>query len=355
MCIIGAMAKDPDQSAVLRGVLIGCGFFAANHMHAWAGLEGVRIVAVCDTDPAKADAFARRFGAAPFSDAEAMLRQVRPDFADIATTVASHRPLVTLAAAHCRAVICQKPFAETLDDAEAMVAACAARGIPLLVHENFRWQSPFRALAAAVAAGEIGPPTFLRLSFRHAFDIYANQPYLAAIEDLALTDVGLHLFDMARSVMGDADSVYCQTQRLNPRVAGKDAFIATLRHRSGAVSSVECSFCSHYAPDPFVQTLAAAEGPLGSVEIRQGYRMRLHRDGRVIETDVEPAVPAWGGKPWHLVQDSVIAFQRHALDVMRGQAEAQPSGADNLRTLALTFAAIRSAVTGQAVTPAWPS
>jgi predicted dehydrogenase len=336
---------------ILRGVLIGCGFFARNHMEAWAGIEGVDIVGVCDTEPTKAEAFARDFGARAYTDAGAMLAELKPDFTDIATTVASHRSLVTLAARHSRAVVCQKPFAETLKDGAAMVAACEAADIPLLVHENFRWQSPYRALGTALTSGVIGVPSFLRLSFRHAFDIYANQPYLAPIEDLALTDVGLHLFDMARFLMGDVARVYCQTQRLNPRVAGQDAFLATLRHTSGAVSSVECSFYSHYTPDPFVQTLAVAEGPVGTIELLQGYRMQLHKAGRVTETDVEPEVPVWSEKPWHLVQESVIAFQRHAVQVMRGQATAQPSGADNLRTLAVTLAAIRSAATGQSVEP----
>lgn len=333
----------------LRGALVGCGFFARNHMQAWAGIDGVKIVAVCDTDPARADSFAKAFGATPYTDAAVMLAEVGPDFTDIATTVASHRPLVELAARHSRAVICQKPFAETMSDGAAMVAACERAGIPLLVHENFRWQLPYRALGSALRSGVIGQPTFLRLSFRHAFDIYANQPYLAEIKDLALTDVGLHLFDMARFLMGDVAQVHCLTQRLNPRIRGQDAFLACLRHTSGAVSSVECSFFSHYTPDPFVQTLAVAEGPLGSIELVQGYRVRLHKDGRVTETDVEPPVPGWGEKPWHLVQDSVIAFQTHARDVMQGKATPQPSGADNLRTLAVTLGAIRSVETGQAV------
>jgi D-apiose dehydrogenase len=333
----------------LRGALIGCGFFARNHMRAWAGIDGVEIVAVCDTDPAKALAFADDFGATAYTDAAIMLAKVRPDFTDIATTVASHRPLVELAARHSGAVICQKPLAETMADGEAMVAACDRAGIPLLVHENFRWQSPYRALGAALASGAIGAPTFLRLSFRHAYDIYANQPYLADVADLALTDVGLHLFDMARFLMGDVARVYCETQRLNPKVTGQDAFLANLRHVSGAVTSVECSFFSHYEPDPFVQTLAVAEGPLGSIELLHGYRMRIHKDGSVTETDVEPPVPGWGEKPWHLVQDSVIAFQTHARDVMLARVEPQPSGADNLRTLAVTLAAIQSSKSGNAV------
>ena len=85
-----------------RGVLIGCGFFARNHMLAWRDLPGVTIAAVCDLDPTKAAAFAEEFGAKAFGDVNAMLEEIRPDFADFAATVSSHRALVGMAASHGR-------------------------------------------------------------------------------------------------------------------------------------------------------------------------------------------------------------------------------------------------------------
>jgi D-apiose dehydrogenase len=72
----------------------------------------------------------------------AMLAAEKLDFVDIITTVESHRPLVELAAGHGLPVICQKPFALDMADARAMVEACERAGVPLMVHENFRWQSP---------------------------------------------------------------------------------------------------------------------------------------------------------------------------------------------------------------------
>jgi predicted dehydrogenase len=331
------------------GVLIGCGFFARNHMAAWAGISGIRIAGVCDVDPAKADAFARDFGATAYTDAGAMLAAVKPDLVDIATTVGSHRALVEAAAPHARLIICQKPLAETLADGRAMAAAAQAAGAAFLVHENFRWQRPFRALRAAIDDGQIGTPRFLRLTFSHGFDIYANQPYLAEVQDLALTDIGLHLFDLARFLMGDVAAVACRTQRLNPRVKGQDAFAALLSHGSGTASSVECSFHSQRHPDPFPQTLALVEGSTGTLELAAGYRMHLHRAGSCETLDVEPPVPSWGEKPWHLIQDSVIALQTHAVAVLEGRADPQPSGAHNLGTLAVTLAAIRAAQTGRTV------
>ena len=57
-----------------RGVLIGCGFFADNHLRAWHEIEGATIVAVCDRDRGKAEAAALKHGIARiYDDAEAML------------------------------------------------------------------------------------------------------------------------------------------------------------------------------------------------------------------------------------------------------------------------------------------
>jgi len=338
------------MSAGFRGVLIGCGFFARNHMHGWADAEGADIVAVCDLDRGKAEAFARHFGVLEsFTDAGAMLAAVRPDFVDVATTIESHRPLVELALGNGALTVVQKPFAPSYADGAAMVAAAARAGRPLLVHENFRWQRPFRELAARIAAGEIGAPSFARISFRHGWDVYANQPYLLEAEDLALMDVGLHLFDVARFLMGDVARVSCETQRRNPAVRTPDAFAALLRHGSGAVTEVDCSFWSRIAPEPFPQTLAWIEGETGTLELGADYRLRLHRDGRATETDVDAPPRPWAERPWHVVQDSVSAFEAHVVDVLRGTAEPQPSGAHNLETLALTLAAARSAERGETV------
>ncbi len=326
-----------------RGALIGCGFFARNHMHGWADAEGADIVAVCDTDPAKAEAFARTFDAEPFTDAATMLAATKPDFVDVATTVASHRPLVELALAHGALTICQKPFAERYADGLAMVEAAERAGRPLLVHENFRWQRAFRLIRAEIDAGAIGRPSFARLSFRHGFDIYANQPYLAEVADLALTDIGLHLFDLARFLMGDVATAACLAQRLNPRVKGEDAFTALLGHVDGGVTSVETSFYARTTPDPFPETFARIEGPAGTIELDRGFRIRLHTDAGVREIDGDPPVPAWGERPWHVIQESVAAFEAHVVAVLDGRAAPQPSGRHNLATLAVTLACIRSA------------
>lgn len=334
-----------------RGGLIGAGFFARNHMQAWRDLqpEGARIVGVCDVDGDRACAAAAEFGAEPFTDAAAMLDALEPDFVDVATTPPSHRALVELCAPRAPLVICQKPIANGLEDARAMVEACDAAGATLLVHENFRWQRPFTRMLELLREGAVGPARFMRVSFRHRWDVYAGQPYLATVPRLAIMDMGVHLFDLARLFMGEATHVLCETQRRNLRVTGEDAFTALTRHAGGGVCATDASFDSRLSPEPFPQTLATIEGDDGTLELRPGYRLLIHDARGRREEDVEPPVPAWGERPWHVVQDSVLSFERHALAVLRGEAGPQPSGADNLRTLALCLAAYDSAEGGRRV------
>ncbi|MRX52082.1 gfo/Idh/MocA family oxidoreductase [Paracoccus sp. S-4012] len=334
-----------------RGCLIGCGFFARNHMHAWTDLPGARITAVCDTDRARAEAFARDFGVASiYTDAAEMLAAERPDFCDIATTPPSHRALVELAAPHARLLICQKPIADTLEDARAMVAACEAAGAALVIHENFRWQAPLVRMKAVIEQGGIGTPRHGRFEFRHKWDVYAGQPYLAEFPRLAIMDVGVHVFDLARHFMGEAAAITCETQRRNPRVAGEDAFTVLTRHATGDVSVCDVSFHSRYDPEPFPQVWARVEGDEGTIELLPGHRLVIHGEAGRVEEDGEPPVPAWGERPWHVVQDSVRRFQAHVIDVLDGRTMPQPSGADNVRTLALCLAAYESAETGRRVT-----
>jgi predicted dehydrogenase len=257
--------------------------------------------------------------------------------------------LVQLLAARGLAIICQKPFARDLAEGRAMVDACARARVKLMVHENFRWQSALMAVKAVVARGEIGTPAAARISFRHAHDIYAGQPYLATEERLAIMDLGIHLVDLARYYLGEATRIACQTQRINPRVRGEDSVSILLDHAGGTVSFVDFSFFTHLHPDPFPQTVVRLEGTDGVASLETGYRLVVDGKRGRREENVEPPVPAWGARPWHTIQDSVRAIQRHWVACLRDGREPDTSGADNLRTLALVERAYESAAAGHAL------
>jgi predicted dehydrogenase len=336
--------------ANLRGGLIGCGYFARNHMHAWNYIDGVEIAAICDADRDRAVRFGTDFGVeSTHSDAAIMLRDAKLDFVDIVTQPASHRSLVELAAANNVPVICQKPLALSLDDAEAMTDAFRTAGLPFMVHENFRWQRPMRAVKAAIE--HIGPLFFGRVSLRSGFDVYANQPYLATDPRFILIDLGVHLLDLARFFMGDAASICCRTQRVNPRINGEDVATALLGMQSGATCLVDMSYASRLEEDLFPQTLVHIEGRDGSVTLGANYRLSIVSNGEVQIEDVSPNLFSWSSPPGQATQEAVVAIQTHWCDCLQTGKEAETSGEDNLKTLDLVFGAYESAETGEVFHP----
>ena len=117
--------SQPSKSAPLRGLFIGAGFFSRNHLHAWAEVEGAEIAAICDRDPARAEAAAKEFGIAEWVTDAAVLQSGRFDFVDICTTMETHEALVGLAVGAGVPVIVQKPFAP--DIATCLRIEAAAR------------------------------------------------------------------------------------------------------------------------------------------------------------------------------------------------------------------------------------
>lgn len=336
-----------------RAALVGCGFFANNHLNAWRDLAGrCEIVAVCDIDPARAAAAGQRFGIpGVYSDFEAMLERERPDFVDIVTTAPSHRSLVETCARKRIPAIVQKPLAPDWSEACALVAAMEGAGLPLMVHENFRFQRPLARAIEILASGAIGRPTWGRISFRSGYDIYSGQPYLAQVDRFILLDLGIHLLDVARALFGEVEEIFCRTQRVKPGIAGEDMATVILTHRNGATSVVDLTYASRQSPDPFPQTLVHIEGDVGSIRLEDRYVMAVTTPQGFYNTTVAPQPSSWGKEPWLLTQDSVIATQAHWLDCLDSGREPATSGADNLRTFALVEASYRSAAEGIVVRP----
>lgn len=337
---------------VLRVGAIGCGFFAENHLAAWANMEGVKLAAVCDLDPEKARGAAARHGAgAAYSDAAEMLRAEKLDLVDIITTMPSHAGLVGLVAGHGLPLIVQKPLAPSFEDCVAIVETCRKAGVPMMVHENTRFLTPMRRAKAVIESGAIGTPTWARVSFRTGHNIYGKQPYLAREEHFVLLDLGVHMLDVARFLLGDVRRLYSQVESIKPGIAGEDMATTMLRHESGATSVVECSYASPIHPDPFPELTLQVEGTAGSIDVRSGYRMTVFSGGVAEEHDVGPALMPWSTPPWHGTQESVLRVQQHFVDCLRTGAEPETSGADSLKTYGLVFGAYRSARTGEAVAP----
>lgn len=342
-----------SAAAPMQVGLIGCGFYAQNHLNAWADLrsEGAILSAVCDRDPAKAEAAGTKFGVPWFTDATTMLDAVPLQLVDITTRMDTHRELAALTATRRIPTVVQKPFAPGWDECVAIVETARAHDCWLAVHENFRFQTPLMRVKQVLEQGAIGEPSWARLSFRTGFDVYRTQPYFYDEERLVILDVGIHVLDIARWLLGEVAHLSCETQRRNPKVRAEDTATILMRHVSGAVSVVEATYETRKIPDPFPETMLEIEGPAGSIVVTRGERMSVTTQGLSYDEHIGEPLLHWTSRPWHVSQASVLHTNRHMLERARAGVPASTSGEDNLKTFALVEAAYEAASTGRSVKP----
>ena len=137
--------------------MIGAGWVTEHHLKAYRQHAGrAKVVAVADPDPAarkrRADAFDIP---ATYADAAEMLAAERLDAVDIATPRESHVAMCELAAARGVAILCQKPLAPNLQEAQALVRKLPV-GVRLMVHENWRFRPHYRMIRQWLREGHIG-------------------------------------------------------------------------------------------------------------------------------------------------------------------------------------------------------
>lgn len=337
----------------LNFAVLGTGFWAGYQVPGWLELPGVKLLATCDRDLARARALADRFGAPhAYADPDELLRNHAAElhFVDVITQVETHRALVEKVVAYGLPVICQKPMADSLSDAQAMLDAALAANVPFFVHENWRWQAPVRRIKEIIDAGTIGKPFRARLQFCHAFPVFENQPALREVEHLALADVGSHLFDVARLWFGEVAQLYCRTATVNPTVRGEDVATTLLSHRSGVETVVELSFSSRFARDPFPESFYVVEGSEGSITLSYDNELAIATRQGVEKLKADPSVLYdWVNPDYALVHCSIVDCNRDILKQLRGEGQSEMAATDNFETARLVWAAYESAKTGQVV------
>jgi predicted dehydrogenase len=334
----------------LRFAVLGAGFWAPYQLAAWQEVPGARCVAIYNRTRSKGEALARRFGIpAVYDDARELLVRERPDFVDIITDVGAHAEFVHLAAEHRVNAICQKPLAESLQAARAMEAACRDAGVSLLVHENWRWQTPIRRLKQVLDSGQIGRLFRARIQYSSSFPVFIKQPFLKELEQFLLMDIGTHILDVARFLFGEPWALFCRTARVHADIRGED--VATVMMAVDKQTSVVCemSYASRLEHERFPETFILVEGDEGSAELAPDYWLRVTTAAGTHAQRHPPPRYAWAEPAYDLAQASIVPCNANLLSALRGEGPAETTAEDNLRTLELVFAAYESARTGRAV------
>ncbi len=355
-----------SEQRTLKGALLGTGSIAQFHMPAWQAIREVEMVAVADTDLQRARAFASAHGVDPqrvYSDHTRLLASETLDFVDVATPPHCHRDHVLAVAGAGVHVLCQKPFATSLADAQEMTLACRRAGVRCVVNENWRWRPWYREVKRLIDHGTIGTPRYAAFCYRgdevlpradgSLPAVLERQQYAAQMPRLILLEWGIHLIDVLRFLLGPVDRVSAEMSRTSELVQGEDRATVTLRFATAAIGVIDISWGTPIDQqqrlvrgcyEPFV-----VEGDRGSVQLDfrpddvftvtdEHRRRKVH-----LRQSPQDRMSAY--------QDSFRATQQHFVTCLQTGAVAENEAEDNLHTLAIMLAAYAAADGGRTLVP----
>lgn len=336
----------------LKLAAVGTGYFAQFHYEAWSRIENVDLVGLCTLDGTMGRNIADRFDIATVhGDVADMLDAVKPDLLDIATPPPTHRRFIEAAVSRGVAVVCQKPFTESLAEAEAVTALAEQAGVPLIVHENFRFQPWHREARKILDAGTLGE--IFQLSFRlrpgdgQGPDAYLDrQPYFQNMERFLVHETAIHFIDVFRYLMGEVDSVYADLTRFNPVLSGEDAGYILFQFRNGARGLFDGNRLVDHEAENRRLTMGEMliEGSDAVLRLDGDGSMNLRKHGYDVEV---PVNYEWENRGF--AGDSVYMLLRHVVQHLTAGAPAMNTARDYLVNLRIEDAIYRSSESGAKV------
>lgn len=271
---------------MLKIGIIGTGGMAKSHAKAYQSQNGVEIIACCDIVEERAKEFAEQFKIKTwYTDYKKMLANEKMAGISIASTDATHAEISIEALKHRVAVLCEKPMAVTVPEAQKMMAAAKKAKVINMINFSKRNSSAIQYAKKYIDEGNIGKimhvdAQYLQswLSTKHWGDWRTKSAWLWRLSTKhgsggVLGDIGCHIYDMAGYLCGDIKEIYSELKTF-PKAKGNrigeyildanDSFVSTVSFKNGALGTVHCS---RYATGYINREFICIYGDKGAIEI----------------------------------------------------------------------------------------
>ncbi len=329
----------------LRVAGVGAGYFSQFHLAGWRALPQVELTGWCDRDPTKVR------GLPAFQSLATLLDEAKPDLLDIVTPPETHLELVSAAAQRGIPAICQKPLAPTYAEAVRVVETAERAGIPLVVHENFRWQPWYREAKRLIDRGVLGELHAVAFRLRPGDGqgpraYLDRQPYFQKMARFLVHETAIHWIDTFRFLMGEVRAVYAALRKMNPAIAGEDAGYIVFEFARGATGLFDGNRLNdHPASDPR-RTMGELllEGSAGVLRLDGEARLwwKPHRGAETEHRYERGPLDTFGG-------GCCQALQAHVVDHLLERSPVENAGRDYLANLRVEEAVYRSHAEGRRI------
>ncbi|MBM3497583.1 MAG: Gfo/Idh/MocA family oxidoreductase [Armatimonadetes bacterium] len=221
----------------LGAAVIGLGMMGERHAAIWRELPTTRLVSVYDIVPERTQAVAEACGCEAAGSLEAALDRPDVDLVSVCTDDGRHVEPCLAAAAAGKHILLEKPLATSLQDCDAIIAACASAGVKLMVGHVVRFDPRYAVAQQAIAEGAVGEVIQV---YGRRNNILDSGRRIAPRTSVAFF-LGVHDLDLMRWFVGaEAVKVHAEAaSKVLVDVAAEDSIMALLKYENGAVGCLE--------------------------------------------------------------------------------------------------------------------
>jgi len=341
----------------VRVGIIGSAFSSNIHAEAFQEVPEAVLVAACSPNKKHVEEFAGKWKIPSFfTDHRKVFDRKDIDVVVVGIPNDMHREVVEAAAKAGKHVIIEKPLAHTLEDADAMVAACKKHKVKLMYAETICFSPKYVRAKKLVDEGAIGKLYMVKQGEKH------SGPHSDWFYDVqrsgggSIMDMGCHGIEWARWMYGKPrpKSVVAHCQRVlhTGRTRGEDNSVVILEFEGGGIAVIEDSWAKHGGMDDRVE-LHGTDGVV-YCDLLHGSSMETYSQNGYGYA-VEKAGETRGWTFTVFEEAHLYGFpheMRHFIQCILNDEPPQETGEDGRATLEIIYAAYESAGTGRKVT--WP-
>lgn len=318
------------------------------HLHAEAYVHNLRanpqveFIGFADEEAERGEAFAVQFDAHRFESYEALIAE-KPDGVIICSENARHRPLVEMAAEAGIHVLCEKPLATNVEDAQAIVDVCAANNVKLMTAFPMRFSTPLQSVKSLLDENQLGQVYGCNTINqgecpKHLRSWFVDKELAGGG---AMTDHIVHLADVMRWFFGvEVAEVYAESNHIlyADETDVETGALVMLTFENGTFASIDCS----WSKPPYYPTwgglaldLVGENGLITVDAFKQVMTVYSHQQGK-------PRYGYWGSDANQAMIDDFV-------DALHQNRTPSVTGEDGLKAVEIVAAAYQSAESGEPV------
>lgn len=247
---------------MIRIGIIGTGGMAACHVEGFNNIKSCKIVACCDIDRERVEAFSKKHNIEyHFTDVDEMLDSVKLDAVSVVTVDRAHAEVSLKAIKRGINVLCEKPLAMNAKDAREMADAAKRKGIITGVNFTNRKSAAVQYASKLVSEGKLGRIKHVDASQLQSWlvskiwgDWHTSRSFLWRLSTKhysqgILGDIGVHIYDLVSFIAGDFAEINCSLKTYDKGVKkigeyvldANDCFISTIKFKNGAFGTISSS------------------------------------------------------------------------------------------------------------------